>query len=494
MLLAVLSCSPDKPVPTKKEPDKETKKMEVAYEPKARVLSYVYDWHAAWKRVGISKDASQMGMQKLIQSGGLDEWENTIKDLDALHWAEGRHDEADVGPGWPPEHDPDHETVRTESIEGDKATVETVHTFGSQTTYHEYQLTRKGGQGTDWRIVSKIRFFDKEDDVAFTAAERDAILAKVRRDAKLPPHEPGDEPNCEILFKDGHTIQGTLMSKPETIRVKNVGKLALPSGAIMVRDFRYSPDDALPLSLGVPPGSYDVEICQLHDDGSIGAVRVVFDSENKGPFVYRSAVTTTEEKDYGTVGVDAGNVSICDARDYISRTLRAHERDCQSWLDICLNRVTKIDDVTFLKLHQSAEPNAVIVSSGHGDGGYPVYWVFDQQQNLVSLVVDFQVAAEHLFETIVIPWRAGLAGIVHSTPGEKGYKVQVDRQQGVSVSGREVDSCRWLDMDNKVVQESGSLGAWDGGSERGWSVDFGLLDGRATQLELKFYTGYRNNR
>ncbi len=99
-------------------------------------------------------------------------------------------------------------------------------------------------------------------------------------------------------------------------------------------------------------------------------------------------------------------------------------------------------DATLLKLADSEGFNIVVVGSGHGDGGYPAFWVFGAQDRLISLVVDFQVAAEYLTRRLRIPWKPGVMGIIHDETKSKGPRVRIDREKAVAIQGGNVQSIR----------------------------------------------------
>lgn len=415
----------------------------------------------------------------------LTKWERSVEGLSNRHWASGSGDQSASHFSNPPDHDPQVERIKRHQIHGETAIIETESRQASFPTFFEYHLKVVDG---GWRITSMTSFFDDENEPAFSEGDMNSLFKKVSSSPDLPPHEKGDEPNCEVLFDAGRVVKGTLMQQPDSIRIHRPGKLSLPSGMIIVRDFGYSPEDALPLSLKVPPGDYEIEACLL--DGRVAAIRVLFSSSKEPPLTYRQAVTV--EDGSSVIGVDAGNVAICDAGVFMRRTKRNHERDYQAWVEKTNNRTGGTEDVTLLSLAGSTTNTALVSGSGYGDGGYPSYWVFDGQNNLVALVVDFQVAAEQLYRTVRLPWKAGVSGVIHEEPG---LVVEVDRDSGLNLKGENVSEARWMDDKEGLVANSHQFqSSYSSNEERTYYLDFAKLDGKAVTLEIQIYTGFRNNR
>ncbi|NBV21234.1 MAG: DUF4241 domain-containing protein [Proteobacteria bacterium] len=470
-------------MPSKKHPNK----RDAALTPSARVEAYIRAWHRSWRANGGDKKVSPRNAAESLVDV-FEKWSSAVQKIGELHWASNCKDNSAASFGTPAEHDPSAEKVRLATISGNSAVVETVISRTYACEYNEYKLKLQKGE---WRIASVVKFFDDEKEAAFDPAELEALLKKPTLRAVPPPPEAGDEPNCAVLFKPGQIVKGTLMREPQPVTVRKIGKLSVSSGTIVIRDFSYRPEDARPLSLRVPPGEYDVETCEL--DHTVAAVRVVFYRKRTGRFTYRRAVTV--DGDGSTIGVDCGNVALCDARAYMSRGKRDHERDYEAWSRGYLESGDHLGG-TFMKLGGSAAPNAVIVSSGHGDGSYPAFWVFDTKERLVALVVDFLVAAEFLTRTIRIPWKPRVSGLILDETQQGGLSVQVNRtgSVGVVVRGGNVNEIRWLDSAGMTVGSIAEVGSWNSGEEWGWGVDLAKLDKRAAEMELVIHTGFRNTK
>lgn len=413
----------------------------------------------------------------------METWQSSVQVLTKKHWCSGAADNSGSSFGSLPDHDPAAERITKHSVTGDSAIVETEIKLQSYPTFYEYRLKNENG---NWRVETVMQFFDREEDQAFDDVKLKSLLARTGSASKLPPPELGDEPNCEVLFEDGKVVKGTLMQSAEAIMVSKVGRLSLPSGAIVARDFGYSPEDALPLSLKVKPGEYEVEVCSL--EGRVAAIRVVFGASERKPFYYRQAVSVDGGSSH--IGVDAGNVAICDALSFMKRSKRNHERESQAWIKKTTDRGDGSLDVTLLSLGDSVANTAVVSGSGYGDGCYPSYWVFDASDKLLAFVVDFQIAAEQLYRVVTIPWKSGASGMIFK---DQGLAVEVQPSSGVTFKGERITEARWLTASGEVVPNSYHF-ASSHSDEQIYSVDFEMLNRSAATLEVKIHTGFRNNR
>ncbi len=414
--------------------------------------------------------------------GWLMQWQKAMSRLDSIHWTGGgdRHSSFSV----PPAHDPAQEKIVAVKVNGNEAKIETGRGAEAFPQFTEYTLLQ---EGQTWKISAELNLYDDEKEEAFTESEIDTWLAKAAPNAKLPPPAAGDNPNCELLFKAGHSFKGTLMSDAFAVEVRPVGKISIPSGVLVARDFGCPPEDARPLSLKVPPGDYDVEVAIL--DQTIAAVRILLQPSVQGPFVYSRAVTV--DGDDSEIGVDAGNVSLSDARAFMSRAKREHARDFDGWARSKMN-TAKREGTALLKLGGSTLANAVVVGSGHGDGCYPAFWVLSAQGEPVALVVDFLIAAEFLTRKARVPWTKDISGVVLDETKQAGPRIRVDATAGIVISGVSVNQIRWLSKDGTVVGDNSSAGSWSSHDENGWRVDLTKFADSAVEMELEYYTGYRN--
>lgn len=90
----------------------------------------------------------------------------------------------------------------------------------------------------------------------------------------------------------------------------------------------------------------------------------------------------------GTIGVDAGICWIGDPC-YILHAEPAPKEIGETWSDFC-DILTKIEKKTGESTHsQIGRGTGVVVSTGYGDGSYPVYIELDSSGRVARAIVDF---------------------------------------------------------------------------------------------------------
>lgn len=160
-------------------------------------------------------------------------------------------------------------------------------------------------------------------------------------------------------------------------------------------------------------------------------------------------------------------------------------------MKIRLSREVNAEGVSFLALSGSESTTAVVSDSGYGDGGYPAYWVFDSNNILTALVVDYLVAAEFLKRSVRVPWKPGISGVIHH---DSELTVFVDQSEGVKIVCDQVDDVRWLNPAGKVCASGHQFGYSSSGFERCYHADDAKIDAIASEFEIVINTGFRNNR
>lgn len=189
-----------------------------------------------------------------------------------------------------------------------------------------------------------------------------------------------------------------------------VGTLALPSGKIIATD-PVNLDDCPPLIQQVPAGRYPATICVVPSDdyGDRYACLRVKITDNK-PVRYDNGLTggedlTEEISDiefYG-FGVDGGLAAITDAQ-----TQPLYEACRQAM--VAAGEIGKWDDPFLGALAESytvapkyqrkdgdwvnwsvpdTDNNVIVCASGWGDGYYPVYFGYDEQNNITGIYIHF---------------------------------------------------------------------------------------------------------
>ena len=194
----------------------------------------------------------------------------------------------------------------------------------------------------------------------------------------------------------------------QELEVMEIGNVSLPSGKVIVRDpLVYLNAGEKPYFIGVPKGDFPVKIAVVKSEewGSRYAVAKV-QFTNEKPFIYREALIGIEdlegieEGDYFGFSVDAGLACITDPEvishfdkfltelnveniydDYFAGIFAQsfkdnpkNQRDLGDWINWTIpNTSYKIP----------------MFASGFGDGAYPVYFAYDDNEQICGLYIQF---------------------------------------------------------------------------------------------------------
>jgi len=340
-------------------------------EPGARVTTFIADFHQEWARVGQPGDH--------VDDKDLDDfdaWGAAMAGLVEAHFVAGSVTGSEGVMSDPPEHDPATEQVVDVQIDGDRATVRSVRQDGGMPRYFEYRLQRTDGV---WRIARVLRFLAPPGKPLVDPGRATRLLASATSDAPLAALDEGDLLDIPSLFEQDREVQ--LWGESIRIDVRPLGTVSLPSGVVAVRDFGYGNYALEPLARRIEPGTYRAEVSTTGPRNA--ALRLLLSDE---PAVqWRKAAIADG---WGIVGVDAGNVAIHDLAElvaseaqHVDTLFEDQAAGLQSAPGVVFSIGGKVDD-------------AVMVTSGYGDGAYPCYWGLAADGSLASLVVDFLVLAE----------------------------------------------------------------------------------------------------
>lgn len=189
------------------------------------------------------------------------------------------------------------------------------------------------------------------------------------------------------LEVDGETVE---------IATRVIGELVLTSGQIVVADpFLTSFENGnLPLSRTAPVGTFPVELslAQFETDQRVACARVRFSPDaiaTRWEVALFEGQTEDDASELPGYGVDAGTGCFFDAatRGAVDETL------ANEWL--AAHHANYVDTWSW-HVAPLGGHNVVMCSSGWGDGVYASWWGFDEAGNVVELVTDFDVLAEHL--------------------------------------------------------------------------------------------------
>ena len=156
--------------------------------------------------------------------------------------------------------------------------------------------------------------------------------------------------------------------------------MLLPSGRAIVGEYLF---DADPLGFAVAPGAYPAHatLARYNDEG--------VDSVAFATLVLSDAPTVRWEE-ATNIAVDGGTTTITsvEGRDELGRVFEDDQLgSMQLDEDIFYSMVAH--DSLGTEWELTPDTNLVRVSSGNGDGGYPVYVGYDAAGNPTRVVVDF---------------------------------------------------------------------------------------------------------
>lgn len=199
-------------------------------------------------------------------------------------------------------------------------------------------------------------------------------------------------------FRDGATIAA------EIIQEHHVGNLDFPSGKVIACDPAFM-SDAQAYTKTITPGSYPLTLFTTGEYQTNVLAKLTFSNKPADKWIHAYTSVDMEDILMGkTVGfsVDTGQACLIDeeTRDaftaFVVDFIKSNP-DYDLWK-------TLIDDSfhesgTEVSCTRAVIPNTkhsfFIFTSGHGDGTYPAYWGVTDEDEVVSLVVDFDPYTNH---------------------------------------------------------------------------------------------------
>ncbi|MCO4249541.1 DUF4241 domain-containing protein [Pseudarthrobacter raffinosi] len=437
-------------------------------EVRGRIEAFAADFHTSWQRSGKSP-----GMFA-FDPGVFEAWAAELADLVATHCTPGVRTGQEGALSSSPAHHPSAEQITDVEVDEDTATVRSViQTAGNTTFYYEYQLQR-GDDG--WRISHLSTFLDPPGTPLIDPARAEALLQSAAPDAALPDLPAQLELDIPGLFTAGRVVAP--FGEPTPLEVLHLGKLTCASGVLTVLDLGSVDAHFVPLARRIMPGTYAVEVATAAE--MTVAVRLLL---SEAPAVSWHPAEFTDGA-HG-VGVDAGNVAILDVGSLVGCQAQRVEAMFQEHVE----RLMETPGTMFGLAGEVVD--AVMVSSGYGDGTYPCYWGLAADGSLTSLVVDFRVLAENILRTSRVPFQPGPV----STPELAGHELQITADDGsfvVSSRGEDITGLRVLAPDGALLVDGDHLGTFVTGgiSSRTWKPDAPPPPGSV--LEVTEYLGYRH--
>ncbi|MEV0797838.1 DUF4241 domain-containing protein [Kribbella sp. NPDC050281] len=434
---------------------------------RARVEAFVSDFHRGWERAG--KPPNSLSFDQAL----VEAWAGELAVLVGAHFTTGASTGEEGVLSGRAAHDPSLETITAVKVEADRATVCSVVANGSVPTYYEYRLVRDDER---WRICQLLRFLDPPGVPLVDPAVAEAMLNSASLDAELselPSHLELDVPG---LFAQGRQVAP--FGEKVSLEVIQLGEVTCGSGVLTVRDFGYGGFALEPLARRLRAGTYRVEVSTVA--GTNVALRVLI-SEAAAVSWHPADVTEGSN----IIGVDAGNVAILD----LATLVRCEAQQVE---ELFQEQSLRLLDAAGTVFSLAGDVNdAVMVTSGYGDGAYPCYWGVAENGTIASLVVDFLVLAEDRVRVIAVPWRLGKV----TTPELTDHDLEVIADGGsfvVSRRGHTISKIRVLSPDGTALMDGDRLGLSVVGDQHSQRWEPTTTPPPDSVLEVTLHQGYRH--
>jgi hypothetical protein len=439
------------------------------HQARARVESFIADFHAAWLRSGSvpmpsfdpfgEGGAADFDPQEWARSQvppDFASWDRELAELAAHHFVPGARTGFEGCLTGKPSHDPAAERVVRVGVRRTRGEVVTI--LPDITSDHHYTF-RLAAADDGWRIDRIVHTLGVPGTPVLAPAEVVRLAAAV--DDSTPAPAADDE-----LARGMTDLFGGRFATEQLGLVATTGLLA-------AHDFGLVQFDLAPLDRRVPAGSHPVEVAR-DGSGTNVAMRMVFAGS---PVVTRVPARRVGGSHH--IGVDAANVAIMDFTEVAASSIASTEEALQDGAG---------NDAVLVLSGSGARVG--MVSSGFGDGTYPAFWGLARDGALVDLVVDFLVAVENITSTVEVPLQHGPVG--HPDLASLAFEVTdsgfVHRESG---DGTHVLDVEVLDGGGAQVpgREGGALHA-RGLVERRWQPDDTLPDDAV--LRVTVFRGYRH--
>jgi hypothetical protein len=418
------------------------------------------------------------------------DWEAAKKDFDTAvalqHCVFGPDDHLDWSIGFPPQHSPESEFILEMHENPDTAVVETESRQGGS-RFFEYTLQRFG---TQWRIASIKTFFarggERVTDVDFK------VIAESLPKPKFAKELPA---GLDRLF-DGPARLQTRFGLVNT-RIRSIGNIEAPSGFFTCDDPGQWKDGAAVFDLAIPPGKHEIELVIDDKLRVVGAARIVFAHHTKeSVFAYatrRRAPHPRDFRDYETsyiVGVDSGMIGLADARAIIALRARERERLYDRMVDAITRK--RASGAAFVRVTKSIK--AVVINSGCGDGGYPVFWELTKSGNPISLVFDFMDLGQSIWKTVKVSFRLrrSIGTLKNETLRRHGIRLTFTSENGdrrFTISSKRSAKAKLYNTHNQLIFDTEGAGCNMCGNETTYYLDQCVVT--SGYAEIQIYLGHR---
>lgn len=340
--------------------------------PEERVKSFISHWYEQWLQAE-AKSETEKGNGQGFDFGY---WRDLMSAVDKAHFLVGSGSGSDNSFG-PADYDPNNEKIIECDIQGDLAQLltELHQDEGRPSNYHAYEL--KLDAEKDWKITRIHTLFHPPKSPVIAPEQHADILAMSSSAAPFMNRQENLNLNEQTLFQQNRRVTIPHLDEGET-KLKEVGKLQISSGILGILDFGYDIYRFEPLQRKVKPGDYLVETVTAYN--RVAGIRVKL-SESEQAVKWYAANTPSGN---GVYGVDAGNLAIFDVGNLVELSHLRKEKLFNEWI---LEGKTEL-------LSMTGQDDCVICTSGFGDGAYPAFWGVNEQDEVVSLYIDFMILVQ----------------------------------------------------------------------------------------------------
>lgn len=335
--------------------------------PEKRVETFILHWHQQW--LGAKK--------KMKGKVDFDYWASLIGIVDAQHFAEGSNSGSANSFSSVADHDPDRESITRCNIDGSTAQVETESQKENSDSLDYRIYTLHQVDGGNWLITEILLLFHPPHEPVIDTAKHEGIMALSSPDTPLEPPDDNLRLDENMLFRGGRTVS-IPNADPATTELRSVGEFQTTSGVLGILDFGYDIYEYEPLDRSVQPGAYPVEVVRVLD--RVAGIRIRFDADRSASKWF-SAKTKSGN---GVYGVDAGNLAVFDVQNLMQLSRLEKEHLYSDWIRSCEPEI----------LSMTGKNDCVITPSGFGDGAYPALWGVSDNNEVVSLFIDFMILVE----------------------------------------------------------------------------------------------------
>ncbi len=174
-----------------------------------------------------------------------------------------------------------------------------------------------------------------------------------------------------------------------------LGNLVVTSGRIIACDPYYcaetEPFDAAP----IPPGQYPVIVCVAHlRNGNQRVALAVLQISDTVPVNWANALpvgydVTRGRRYHYCVDSGIGCFMDIDAVSAFAQVCEDYDEETDPILEAMEKNRSLSSSWAYACVNQDTGANIIAFSSGCGDGGYPSYFGYDQDENIICLITDF---------------------------------------------------------------------------------------------------------